>query len=77
MAGNAFSAGAICTAAGSGPIDDSVAIPPGVSITWRIHAPVSVSTAAETLDLSFGPDGLETMSHSSTIVLFRSDSDSE
>ena len=65
------SIGATCTAAGNGPINDSVTIPPGVSVTWLIHVPVSTSTLAGTLDFSFGAKGVPALHDRATIVLFR------
>jgi predicted outer membrane repeat protein len=65
------SIGATCTIAGNGPVDDSVTIPPGVSVTWLIHVPVSTSTPAGTLDFIFGASGIAALHDSSTIVLFR------
>jgi hypothetical protein len=67
----AGSVDASCAVAGSGPIDDSVTIPPGVSMTWLIHVPVSTSTNAGTLDFGFTADGLAPLDDSATIVIFR------
>jgi hypothetical protein len=67
----AGSVAASCTAAGNGPIDDHVTIPPGVSMTWLIHVPVATSTLAGTLDFSFDADGLDPLADHATIVIFR------
>jgi len=67
----AGSTGATCTPAGNGPIDDDVTIPPGVSMTWLVHVPVSTTTLAGTLDFSFTASGLAPLHDSATIVLFR------
>lgn len=67
----AGSVGANCVAAGSGPINDSVTIPPGVSMTWLIHVPVSASTLAGTLDLDFTGGDPAPIHDSATIVIFR------
>lgn len=62
---------ATCTAAGSGPIDDAVTIPPGVSMTWLIHVPVATDTQAGTLDFGFTAAGLDALEDHATIVIFR------
>lgn len=67
----AGSVDAICNVAGNGPIDDAVTIPPGVSMTWLIHVPVSTATQAGTLDFEFSAEGLVPVVDRATIVLFR------
>jgi len=67
----AGSVAASCAVAGNGPIDDSVTIPPGVSMTWLIHVPVATSTLAGTLDFNFTADGLDPLADHATIVIFR------
>lgn len=67
----AGSVDAICVAAGNGPINDHVTIPPGVFMTWLIHVPVSPSTTAGTLDFAFAADGLAPVDDSAVIVIFR------
>jgi uncharacterized repeat protein (TIGR01451 family) len=67
----AGSVDASCLAAGAGPINDSVTIPPGVSMTWLIHVPVSTSTTAGTLDFTFTAAGIDALHDSATIVIFR------
>jgi len=62
---------ASCTVAGNGPIVDHVTVPPGVSMTWLIHVPVSPSSPAGTLDFDFNADGLAPLSDHVTIVIFR------
>lgn len=62
---------ASCAAAGNGPIVDHVTVPPGVSMTWLIHVPVSPSSPAGTLDFDFNADGLAPLSDHVTIVIFR------
>ena len=62
---------ASCIAAGNGPINDHVTIPPGVSMTWLVHVPVSTSTLAGALDFNFTADGLAPLAESATIVIFR------
>ena len=46
-------------------------VPPGVSMTWLIHVPVSPSSPAGTLDFDFNADGLAPLSDHVTIVIFR------
>lgn len=67
----AGSIGASCAPASNGPIVDHVTIPPGVSMTWLIHVPVATATQAGTLDFEFSAAGLEPVTDSATIVLFR------
>jgi len=62
---------ASCLATGAGPINDSVTVPPGVSMTWLIHVPVSTSTLAGTLDFTFTAAGIDALHDSATIVIFR------
>ncbi|PZQ17338.1 MAG: hypothetical protein DI564_05875 [Rhodanobacter denitrificans] len=69
----AGSVNAHCTPSGGGPIDDSVTVPPGVSMTWLIHVPVAIHTAAGTLDFRFEAEGLDPVTNAATIVLFRDD----
>ncbi len=46
-------------------------VPPGVSVAWLIHVPVSTATVAGTLDFSFDAAALQALHDSATIVLFR------
>jgi hypothetical protein len=62
---------ATCAPAGNGPIDDTVTIPPGVSMTWLIHVPVATDTQAGTLDFEFSAQGLDALEDHATIVIFR------
>jgi len=62
---------ATCAPSGSGPIDDAVTIPPGVSMTWLIHVPVATDTQAGTLDFAFSAAGLDALEDHATIVIFR------
>jgi hypothetical protein len=48
-----------------------VTIPPGVSMTWLIHVPVSTTTLAGTLDFDFSADTLTPIHDSAVIVIFR------
>jgi hypothetical protein len=67
----AGSVAASCTIASSGPIDDSVTVPPGVSMTWLVHVPVSTATPAGMPDFTFDATALQALHDSATIVLFR------
>lgn len=67
----AGSTAATCAIAGGGSINDHVTIPPGVSMTWLIHVPVSTTTLAGTLDFDFSADTLTPIHDSAVIVIFR------
>lgn len=69
----AGSVDASCTPLGNGPIDDHVTVPPGVSMTWLIHVPVATHTTAGTLDFRFEVEGLDPVTDTATVVLFRDD----
>jgi len=66
-------AGALCAAAGSGPLRDLATIPPGRSLTWLVSAPILRDSAEPdaTLALEVGGHAPAQASDLNTLVLLR------
>ena len=63
--------GATCLANGSGPLIDTVTLPPDRGLTWLVSVPVLTDTTDNSVQLDISAPGATSVSDVDTLVIFR------